>query len=221
MDRINFTGSFLIKQPNTQLYEKFCERVLPRSHRTIVKDVYKKDNVLVTVRKTYDKEIAEYLLARPFNFVYYPNAGTKKCFDSQFPKKAEEILNGQKRVLKNRSEIEAYIKRLTYSEKPITYKWRHNDHIDQTLTALKLKPEDCIVTTKDNVTTIYKKEDSRILAKVSPNNDIGDNFALLYPRFSQDPIKYAKINYKGEITEITSDISKLKEFKKSFITAVK
>ena len=219
MAKVSFTGSFLLKQPNKTAYEEFYEKVLPKSKRVVVPDVINTGNKLVTVKNCYDREIAEYLLKKSFDFVYYPNADLKRKFNPQDPKAAAEILGKEKKVIKDKEVIRAYAENLEYSKKPIEYRWEPDDHIDKTINALNLEKKDCIITNIDNILSIYDNKNCRLIAKASPNNDNGENFVYLYPTPSNTIL--AKISYDGRMDFYLCDKSSLEDFKWHFYNAVK
>ena len=219
MDNINFTGGFLLKAPKPQQWEKIYNEIVPKK-RVIVNDLKGKDNVFFATKNCYDPSILKYLIENKVKFTFYPKINLKNRIDSYYPEKATEILDAETEVITLKRNMLKYLETPTKSAvKQLKYKWKPEDHIPQTLQALKLDKSQCKISTKNSITTIKDLND-KILAKVSPNNNRGISYALIYPRFGDEKLRMVVTTHKGEIVTDTTDIDKLADFKKHFMHAV-
>ena len=220
MDNINFTGGFLLKSPKPQQWSKIYDEIVPRN-RVIVNDLKGKDNVFFATKNCYDPSILKYLIDNKVRFTFYPKINLKSRIDSYYPEKAAEILDAETEVITLKRKMLKYLETPQKSAvRQLKYKWKPEDHIPQTLQALKLDKSQCKISTKNSVTTIKDLND-KLLAKVSPNNGRGISYALIYPRFGDEKLRMIATTHKGEIVTDTTDIDKFVDFKEHFMHAVK
>ena len=222
MDRINFTGGFLLKKPSPKMWEKIYTDNLQDKKRIIINDLYEAGNVFFATKSGHDSNILKYLLnKRNLQFTFYPNINTKCRFDNQFPDEAVKRLDTELAVT-DRKEIKKYIKPdpIISPARKLLYKWKQNDHIEQTFKALKLDPENYTTKTKNHITRIYNRNGT-LIAKVSPNTTAGINYVYEYPHFSNTNFRMLTINHNGEILSQTQNIEKMTEFNEYFKKAVK
>lgn len=219
-NNINFQGGFLLKKPSTKMWGKIYNETVP-NNRVIIHDLFEKDNIFFASKTYYDSSILTYLLSKKnLKFTYYPEINLKSGLNGYYPEEAEKILNSST-AIETRKEMKKFIKPgINPNDTSLRYKWKVEDHIPQTFKALKLNSEDYKVKTKDFITAIYDKN-GKIIAKVSPNNQVGINYAYIYPRYSDESFSMIAINHKGEIISRSNDINSMKEFRKHFTNAVK
>lgn len=220
MDNVSFNGGFLIHKPSPAMWEKVYNEIVPK-RRIIANDIFEKNNILFVSKSIYDRDVLTYLLSkRNLKFSFYPNINLKTRLDSYFPKEIEKVLSSE-HCTDSRKEIRAFIKQTT---KPLNailkYKWKSGDHIPQTFKALNMNSENYNIVTKNFISSVYDKN-GKLIAKISPNNQQGINYAILYPRYKEELLTMYAINYQGEILSKSNDINSLNEFKKNFLHAVK
>ena len=222
MNNVNFTGGFRLKQPSMPLLKKFFSEVMPETNRIIVPNVPQKGDYFVVIKSCYDREVAEYLLKRPFNIAYYPNINLHSRLDPKNPKEAKAYISKETEVLKKAVEINQYVSKLEYSKKPIKYRWKLNDHIEQSVKALQIRPENYEITTVDHITQIRSKDgNNTLIALISPKNQEGYNYIFEYPQNKSDEIfKVHTINYRGEIVKTDTDIANKPHYNAEFKKAV-
>lgn len=221
MDRINFTGGFLLKKPTPKMWEKVYNEAMPK-HKNIINDLYEEGNVFFATKNGYDSSILKYLLSkRTLNFTYYPNVSTKNCFSAYYPEEAVKILDKEV-VLTDRKEIQKTIKpeKKLLPDSLKQYKWKENDHIAQTFKALNLNPENYTTITRKHITLI-KHNSGATVAKVSPNSVNGINYVYEYPHPSNKNFRMVVIDHNGNILSQTTNLGKMAEFSEHFSAAVK
>ncbi len=209
MDNINFTGAFLIKNPTPRVWRNI-EKILPK-RKIVFQQFGDEQDKFVIVKDCYDKQVADAIKKKRLNFKFYPEINLKSRLDPYFPKEAEEFVNAQT-VCLEKSELKRYFKEPKNLFKVKKYKWKPNDHIEQTLNALDLKIENSKIEIKNGV-TIIRDKNGKILAKASPNNQKGVNFVYV---LSDNGTKKLAVSYTGA-TEPIYDIVK---FQKKFLEAL-
>ena len=220
MDKINFTGGFLLHKPDVKKWEKAYDEIVPRK-RIIIHDLKEQDNIFFATPSCYDSSILKYLFGEKFKFTFYPDINLKNRLDAYYPEEAIKILDAQETVITDKRKMRKYIvEPKPCSIQSLKYKWKPNDNIEQTLTALKLDKEDMKIKTAKSVTTITDRN-GKLVAKVSPNTAQGINYALVYPRYGNENLRMIAIDHHSQIITDTTDINYLQEFKERFIRAVK
>ncbi len=220
MDKINFTGGYLLKQPAQKLLEKFNNEIMPKRKRIIIPNIPRKGDYFFVIKDCYDKEVAEYLLKKPFNFIYYPEITLKSRLNSQKPQEAKKYIAAQTNMLKKTKEIEKYISELRPSPKPINYYWTPNDHIEPTVKYLRINPNEYDITTTNHITKIRIKDNGNLLATISPKNHEGSHIAYIFPRYGDEDFKIVKFDYTNKIVIEDTNISNLPKYDEQFNKAV-
>lgn len=221
MDRINFTGGFLLKKPTPKMWEKVYNEAVPAT-RNIINDLYEDGNLFFATKNSYDSAILKYLLnKRTLNFVYYPNVSTKNRFDSYHPEEALKILDKEV-ALTDRKEIRKSIKpeKQRIPESLRKYKWRENDYVSQTINALKINPENYNIVIKNHMTE-FRDKNGKVVIEASPNTHSGINYILVYPHRDFDDLRMIAANHRGEILRTSTNIDLLKTFKAKMSEAAK
>lgn len=224
MDKINFTGGFLLHKPTKRMWEKVYTEIVPKNKRVIINDLYEDGNVFFATKSIHDSNILKYLLTkRTLNLTYYPNISTKTRLDSYFPDEAVKTLDNEL-AISDKKEIRKHIKKEIINSadslRALKYRWKENDYIAQTYKALKITPENYKAKTKNHITTLYD-QNGNIAARVSPNTQQGTNYAYIYPSLLSDKFKMVVIDYNGEIIGSSSNIDLLAKFRKKFHQAVR
>lgn len=220
-NNINFKGGFLLKKPSRNMWEKIYNDTVPKN-RVIINDLYEKDNIFFASKNFYDSQILSYLLSKKnLKFTYYPNVNLKNQFDSYYPEETIKVLDSEL-AIESRKEMRKFIIPPTQNTtlKSLKYKWKPEDHIGQTMKALNLSSENYSVETKNFITSIYDKN-HKLVVRTSPNNQVGINYAVVYPRYSDEKTLWVAIDHHGKIINKSSDIDALASFKKEFLQAVK
>ena len=215
MDRINFTGGFLIKSPTPAKWKKI-EEVLPK-HKIILPK-YNDSDVFVAVKPCYDPQIASQILAKKINFKFYPNINLKTRLDAHNMDEAYKIIGAQTEEISTFADLRQYIKSLKKPFRIPKYNWKPEDHIPKTFKVLGLEQENYVVKIKNGI-TIIKDKNGKLIAKASPNTDKGTNFIYVYPKNSDDSSKKLAVASEGEIFEFSP--LQYMDFKKQFMRAVK
>ncbi len=229
-NNINFTGGFLIRNvANSTILDKVYDEIVPKK-RIILQDLFEKGDFFFASKSCYDKEISEYLIKRGFKFFYYPELNLKSRLSAWEMDKAIEKINSSS-VITDEDEIVKQASKFEINHAPMRYRWKENDHIQQTINALKrLSNSDTspiqfdeknVLISTNNHLTVIKSKDGKLIAKVSPNNDKGISYAMIYPKYGDEHMLFMSTNYKGEIFSPTKDIDNLKEFMKKFRNAMK
>lgn len=222
MDKINFTGGFLLKKPlPPEVWEKTYNEIIPHK-RVIINDIPNIGDIFVASKRCYDNEIGLYLLNKKINFEYYPKIDLKTRLDSYYPEEAKSVLQEQKTVIRGETSLTKMFQLHKKMKTAIAkYKWKKNDHIKKTYEALELSSEDYTHTIKKNVTIITDK-DGNLIAKASPNTNTGTNYVLVYPKPKNhvDPFRMVIIDYEGKKTMDSTNIEDLKGFTKGFKKAI-
>ena len=221
-NKINFTGSFVIKKPGKIGWKKIMRDMLPENS-FIKGNFLGRGNMFVSVSDRYDREIATYLTNGNYVFNYYPNVNRKSGICNMPQTMIEELVKGSK-VLSERGEIEKYVTEVENKYIPDDYVRKPNDHIPQTIKALSslehvpvktLKP----ITVKGE--TLFVDSNGNLVAKASPNNPRGFNFIQVFPRYStSEDMEMIKADYAGNINYCTKNIDKLRPFKRDYLAAV-
>lgn len=221
MDRINFTGGFLLHKPTPRMWEKVYNDALQGKKRIIINDLYEKGDIFFATKNGHDSNILKYLLSkRTLNFKFYPNISTKNRLDSEFPQEAIKILDSELAIT-SRPKMKEFIKPVYINpNKNLKYRWKENDHIEQTFKALKLDPENYVTKTQKHMTVIYDRN-GVMVACASPNSQRGINYVYQYSNHLNKDFRMLIINHKGEILAQSTDINRMQEFKNNFIKAVK
>lgn len=221
MDNINFTGGFLFNNPNYKQWKKIYNEIVP-STRLIRHNIKGEGNILLVNSDKYDKEVTDYLLDRNILFSYYPNINAKTGVWNMKFDEVEKLVD-ESTPLTKAKDIQKYAKDLENKSTPIEYVWKDKDHIKQTLDALKtierIPVDKLRYYTIKNVTLFYD-ENSKLVAKASPNNARGINYIQVYPRYDDESMELLKVGFNGEIHYRTNKIDKLQIFKRDFAAAV-
>ena len=225
MDKINFTGGFLLKTPKLEIWEDIYKNAVP-SKRNIVHDVFDEGNILFVTKTCYDKAVTSYLLDKNILFSYFPNINLHTRVGEFEVNELHKFLKTQFSVTNNTPDNVNEIRKLTADLKtnytPLAYKWRENDQIKQSLIALdKLQhtPIDRLKhTTKNNITK-FVDDQNNLVATASPNNSAGRNYIIIYPKNGSN-LKMCEVDYNGNVIDVSEDIENLNNFKKNFKKAV-
>lgn len=221
MDNISFTGGFLIRHNSFSHWNKIYNSIIPKQ-RFLKHNLFSKKNVFVVTKDEHDKAIADYLYTNNIAFSYYPNINFKS-YVHNMNKEALEAFVKSETEMTNEHEIKSFVAKRAKSFIPEDYVWSMNDHIPQSLNALRtidyldvdtLKP-----VTKKHITTFFDK-DGRMVAKASPNSSRGINIVFAYPRFKDEQFVMIKTDYNHNIRSKTDDINLLTEYNRNFMIAV-
>ena len=222
MDNINFTGSFVIKKPGKTGWNKIMHEMMPDT--SFVKGNFLgKENMFVATSDRYDREVATYLMNANFAFNYYPNINLKSGICSMPVKAIESVVSASK-VLTGKKEIIKHVAEVEKKFIPHDYVRKANDHIIQTINALK-QLQHIPVDTLNHFTikgeTLFVDRNGKLVAKASPNNPRGFNFIQVFPRYStSEDMEMIKTDYTGNIHYKTKNIDKLRLFKRDYNAAV-
>ena len=197
-NNVTFKGGFWIKSP-----EKWNDivKIMPR-RKCIIDTVNEHGDKFFAIKTAYDKEMAFNLLRKKVDYKFYPDINLKSRLDGRLPKESMAVVEAQERVLKG-DEIRAYFANYNKTSLPISkYRWKPEDHIDQTFKALKtvlgIDRNNCNVKIEKGIATIFDKSGKKI-AKASPNSDKGYNYVYILPRDSEGSSQRLCVNYNGEI----------------------
>ena len=222
MDNINFTGSFVIKNPGKIGWKNIMRDMIPES-AFIKGNFLGKGNMYVASSDRYDNEIATYLINSNFAFNYYPNINLKSGVCNMPVNTIESTIKDSK-VLTDKKEIRKYTSEVERKYIPKNYVREANDHISQTINALKQVehiPVDFLKHFTYKGETIFVDRNGKLIAKASPNNPRGFNYIQIFPRYSTSEDMYMiKTDYTGQIHYITKNIDKLRLFKRDYLAAV-
>lgn len=220
MDKINFTGGFLLHNPKPQKWEKIYNETVPKK-RVIINDLKSQGDIFFATSNFYDKSILKYLLGARVKFTFYPNINLKKRISAYCPEEAAKILDAESLVIRDKRKMKKIIEEPKPDPvKAMRYEWKPNDHIQQTITALKLNPEEYTFKTRKSITTITDKN-GKVFAKASPNSSHGINYVMVYPRFDDEKVRMLMINHRGEILTETNNIENMNNFTENFRKTVK
>ena len=219
MDRINFTGGFLLVKPKPEVWESAYNKAIPRSARNIVYDLYNEGNIFVVIKNCYDGDVLRYFIDKKIDFKYYPKVNTKNQFDRHNPEAARKILDSQDEVLTgdDTNALEKYMKFRRFRDKQLNYS--RDTHTKKAFKVLGINENNFNVDTKNYITSITDK-DGRLVAIVSPNDHRGINYVIAYPRYSDEDLTMYKIDFNGNILEKSTDINRLILFKRDFMKNV-
>lgn len=203
---ISFNGGFWIKKPSPEMWSAIKE-VMPR-RKQILEQLNDDGDKFFAIKTCYDKEMTFKLFNQEIkkgrevekvDFKFYPDINLKVRIDSYFPEEAKETINAQKRVIENRSSIRKFFAQEPIKQKPIMkYRWKPEDQVAQTLTALKLDKENCNIDIKNGVTKIYDKSNN-LIAIASPNSHKGYNYVYEYPTVTKPDARRLVVDYNGAI----------------------
>ena len=220
-NKINFTGSFLIKNPGKIGWTKIVREMIPESS-FIKGNFLGRGNMYVAASDRYDREIATYLINNNYVINYYPNVNMKSGICNMSQDMLEELVKGSE-VISEKSKIINHATEVENKYIPIDYVRKPNDHIVQTINALrtvehipvdKLQP----VTVKGE--TLFIDANGKLVAKASPNNPRGFNFIQIFPRYTtSEDMEMIKADYKGNICYRTKKIDKFRLFKRDYLAA--
>lgn len=221
MDNINFTGSFLVKHNSFSHWQQIYNSIAPKS-RYLKHNILGEKNVFLACNDKYDKSISDYLFRNNVIFSYYPNINLKSRVHNMDKETLEAFVNSEK-AMTNELEIKSFVSKRAKTFIPKDYIWRKNDHIPQSLNALRtidyLNVDSLTYSTKKHITTFYDK-DNRLVAKASPNSSRGENVIFVYPRYKEEPFIMIKADYTQNVRAKTDDIGKLTDYKKNFMIAL-
>lgn len=220
MDKINFTGGFLITQvPKTTTLSKLYDEAIPHK-RCIIFNLFKKNNFFFSTKDCYDESIVDYLTKNEYIFSYFPNINLKSRLEPYQLKETEERLS-KEIVLTDISKIEEHIQSKMKGSKPIKYHLKKNDPIESVIKALDLKNVNTLdIKTKNNFITI-KDKDGNLVAKISPFDNKGICYVMKYPILSDEEMRYIAINYEGKEISNTAEVDNLQNFMTNFKNAMK
>ena len=223
-NNINFRGGFLIKKPSTEIWNGI-QSVLPRK-KCVFQEFNAEGDKFFAIKDCHDAQIARYILDTNKNagknsknkikFQYYPEINLKTGLDTYFPEEARKTIDGETQVIKTNKKLEnQFFSKKEEEIVPIykKYRWKENDHISQTLKALKLKDDECKVTIENGITMIYDLKGNAIAA-ASPNGHKGINFVYEYSRDGKNSRKLA-VDRNGEIIW-EYGINEITDFQKFF-----
>ena len=216
MEQINFKGGFLIKKPTRCQWEQIKD-VLPKK-KCVFETFNDEGDKFFAIKSCYDEDMAKYILNQKFKFAFYPNINLKSRLDTYFPEEAHKVIDAQTDVIINRKELRKF---LVSNQAPFSvpkYRWKPNDHIEKTYSALGLNPSECKTKIKDGITYIFDKNGKNI-AKASPNNEKGVNFVYIYPKNHDDPSQRFALSQGGERYDFSA--MEIIDFQKKFLQNIK
>ena len=221
MDNINFTGSFLVKHKNFNHWQQIYNSIAPKS-RYIKHNILKGKNVFLACNDKYDKSITDYLFKNNVIFSYYPNINLKTKVHDMDKETLEALVNSEK-VMTDKLEIKSFTSQRAKTFIPKDYIWTKNDHIPQSINALRtidyLNVDSLKHVTNKHITTFYDKYD-RLVAKASPNDSRGVNVIFVYPRFKDESFIMIKADYTQKVRAKTEDIKQLTDYNRNFMIAL-
>ena len=217
MNEISFQGGYLLSKPTTRMWNIIQEE-LPK-HKCIVKDINGEGDIFFSIKKVYDKDIASLILRKKLDFKFYPDIDLRTRIDSYFPEQSLKTIEAQTNVIETREQLREYIKSLQPKRVIVKkYHWKPNDHIEKTFKALGLNQSEYELEIKNFVTYIKDKK-GNIIAKASPNNQIGVNFVYVYPQPQKDVREAQRFaltqNGEREYFGALQSINFFKEFNKN------
>lgn len=214
MNKINFTGGFLLPKTSAKSFDRVYNQIPRKRH--IQFDLYTKGDMFFATKNCYDGDILKFLKENKIAFKYFPKVNLKNRFDSYYPEETRRILEHQNEVYTQRDDLSKYIK----VKKPPKYTWIQGDYIDNTFKTIGVNKENFNIQIHNCIMTVYDKQNN-LVANVSPYNNNGENFVISYSRNDSDTqLTLSILNYKGEIVDTKTDISYLKTFRKRFLNAV-
>ena len=221
-NKINFTGSFVIKNPGKTGWKKIVRDMLPENS-FIKGNFLGRGNMFVATSDRYDNEVVTYLINHNYVFNYYPKVNKKSGIQNMPQSMIEELVKGSEALTKRK----AIVKAATEAENryiPDSYVRKPDDHIPQTMNALRTVehiPVDSLKPLTINGETLFVDSKGTLVAKASPNNPRGFNFIQIFPRYTtSEDMEMIKADYTGSINYRTKNIDKLRLFKRDFMAAV-
>ena len=218
MDKINFTGGFLIRKPSVRMWHNF-EAILPKK-KAVFQKFNEEGDKFVVVKSSYDEGISDFILQKRLDFKYYPELNLKNRLNPHNVEQAHEIIDAQTNVIDTRKDLKNFFKACKTLIVIPKYKWKQNDHVEQTFKALGLDLSQHKYQIKNGITVI-KDKSGKIIAKASPNNVNGTNFVYILPKNTDLSPRKIAVDYKGEIIYEFKGVDSYKDFSKNFIKAVK
>ena len=221
-NKINFTGSFVIKKPGRVKWKEIVRDMLPENSY-IKGNFLGQGNMFVATSDRYDNEVVTYLINHNYVFSYYPKVNKKSGICNMPQSMIEELVEGSEALTKRK----AIVKAATEAENryiPDSYVRKPDDQIPQTMNALRTVehiPVDSLKPLTINGETLFVDSKGKLVAKASPNNPRGFNFIQIYPRYTtSEDMEMIKADYTGSINYRTKNIDKLRLFKRDFMAAV-
>ncbi len=169
---INFTGSFLVMNPPKIAHSEIQN--LAGKRKLVHEKFNNTSDVLYTIRKSKEYDVAKFLIENNLRFKYFPFINSKSGLDPFYPQRAVEAVNNSKVIF----DKNFWLKKLGLLPK---YK-KVDANISGTAQALNLDPNNIKIRTKDGVSMVYTK-DNKQLFRTSPVNKDGINY--VYARNSE------------------------------------
>ena len=169
-NRINFTGSFLIKNP-PKMAKIEIEPLLGR-HRQIFENFNNTSDIFYVVRPGKDRDIADFILKNHLWFKFFPKINTRSGLDPMYPKSAILTVDTANNVIKNPSilskkfNLDYYVDRI------------FDKNIKGIVHALGFKMNELKIRSNGGVTYAFDRNQKHVF-KASPTNKNGENYVYV------------------------------------------
>lgn len=217
MDKVNFTGGFLISRPSEIKWQN-VEKFLPE-RRFLLKDFNTNGDVFVAAKESLDKQMIAMLLKKRVKFSFFPSLSIDSFNGVTSKRMAKKIVKAQNDIVSGKLSMKKMIANEKFPFSSLKYKWQPNDHISQTMKALGLDENKYNAVIKDGITTIRAKDGKKI-AIASPNSQLGFNYVYVLPEIKGGSPRRLVVNSNGEIERELSVLD-IDVFNKHFRSAVK
>ena len=209
---VSFQGGFLIKKPKLTVWSEIKAN-LPKK-KAVFNVFNTEQDSFIACKTHYDEQVADLLKSHDTSFKFYPDINLKSRLDPEHTPEAVEIVNAQKRVITTIEELKEYFENTKKALNSKQSKIFKMDHMQQTLTALKLKSDDCDIIYKRGITFIYDKS-GRLIAQASQKSPMGFNYVYFYPECKDHSMERWIVYPNGDKKSVS--VLNASHFRKIFI----